>query len=51
MICPKCKKTAPDEAVFCPWCGKKLVVQQKKRKRRCNGSGSITKLSGSRKRP
>lgn len=51
MICPKCKKTAPDEAVFCPWCGKKLVVQQKKRKRRCNGSGSITKLSGSRAKP
>lgn len=51
MICPKCKKTAPDEAAFCPWCGKKLVVQQKKRKRRCNGSGSITKLSGSRAKP
>lgn len=51
MICPKCKKAAPDEAVFCPWCGKKLVVQQKKRKRRCNGSGSITKLSGSRAKP
>lgn len=51
MICPKCKKAAPDEAAFCPWCGKKLVVQQKKRKRRCNGSGSITKLSGSRAKP
>lgn len=51
MICPKCKKAAPDEAAFCPWCGKKLVVEKKKRKRRCNGSGSITKLSGSRAKP
>ena len=51
MNCPKCKKAAPEEAAFCPWCGKKLVVQQKKRKRRCNGSGSITKLSGNRAKP
>lgn len=51
MICPKCKKAAPEEAAFCPWCGKKLVVQQRKRKRRCNGSGSITKLSGNRAKP
>ena len=51
MICSKCKKAAPEEAAFCPWCGKKLVAQQRKRKRRCNGSGSITKLSGNRAKP
>ena len=51
MICPKCKKTAPDEAVFCPWCGKRLTAQERKHRKRANGTGTICRLSGNRAKP
>lgn len=41
MICPKCKHSPPDGSVFCPQCGKKLTVTQRRRtKSRGNGTGS-----------
>jgi integrase len=41
MICPKCKKDAPEGAVFCSWWGKKLVATKKSRaKSRGNGTGT-----------
>ena len=41
MICPKCKKDAPEGAVYCPACGKKLILAKKGRtKSRGNGTGS-----------
>lgn len=51
MECPKCKKAAPEEAVFCPWCGKRLAKPERKYKKRANATGSIYKLPGNRKRP
>ena len=56
MLCQKCKKEIPDGATYCLFCGKKQSgtgTDKKKRKRRKreNGTGSVYKLSGSRKRP
>lgn len=40
MICPKCKATPPEDALFCPYCGKKLTTTKKRRsKSRGNGTG------------
>ena len=40
MICPKCKQPPQDDAIFCPYCGKKLTTTQKRRtKSRGNGTG------------
>lgn len=44
MICKKCKKTIPDESIFCNLCGKKQITKQKSRHRkRAHGSGTIKK--------
>lgn len=51
MDCVKCKKPLPEGAVFCPCCGRKQVSDQRKRRKRPNGSGSIVKLSGKRSKP
>lgn len=52
MECLKCKKSIPEDALFCPYCGKKQTVPQpKKRKKRANGMGTICKKSGNRANP
>jgi len=44
MICTKCKQETVQGAVFCPWCGKKLVTTKKSRvKSRGNGTGTAFK--------
>jgi integrase len=45
MNCIKCNASIPDGAAFCPACGKKQAVTQKKRSgsSRPNGSGSVYK--------
>ncbi len=44
MICQKCKKSFQDDAIFCPYCGKKLVTTKKSRtKSRGNGTGTAFK--------
>lgn len=41
MICTKCKQETVAGAVFCPWCGKKLITTKKSRvKSRGNGTGT-----------
>jgi len=41
MICTKCKAEVVQGAIFCPWCGKKLVTTKKGRtKSRGNGTGT-----------
>ena len=46
MTCPnnKCKRDAPIDAVFCPYCGRKLQRPQHKTKSRGNGLGTVYKL-------
>lgn len=49
--CIKCKSDLPDGALFCPACGKKQASEPRKHKKRANGTGNITKLSGNRAKP
>lgn len=53
MKCRKCKEEIPDSSKFCSFCGAKQVLKTEKRKtaKRPNGTGTVYKLSGPRKRP
>ena len=51
MECIKCKRQLPDGAAFCLFCGKKQEPVRRKYAKRANGTGSISKLSGSRNKP
>lgn len=51
MDCIKCKATLPEGALYCPLCGKKQTPEQRKRRKRANGSGTIYKLPGNRAKP
>ena len=52
MLCKKCGKSIPDDALYCPYCGKKqAAAPQPRHAKRVNGAGSITKLKGNRARP
>ena len=41
MICRKCKKDLPEEAVYCLYCGTKQAIPARKPKSRGNGTGSV----------
>lgn len=43
MNCPKCRKPSIPDALFCPWCGKKLSSSPRKPKRTANGTGCAYK--------
>lgn len=43
MNCRKCTRIIPDDAVFCCYCGIRLVPTKKKATRRPNGSGTVWK--------
>ena len=49
--CVKCKKEIPDGSLFCCWCGRRQQDTQKKSLKRANGTGTVYKLQGRRKRP
>ena len=49
--CIKCKAELPEGAAFCPACGKKQSADPRKHRKRANGTGNISKLSGSRSKP
>lgn len=50
MDCIKCKKPLQEDFLWCPYCGKKQVAERK-HKKRANGTGNVTKLSGNRAKP
>ena len=50
MKCIKCGAELVDGAVFCHLCGKRQQAERKKRKRG-NGTGTISRLSGNRQNP
>ena len=41
--CIKCKASIPEDALYCPYCGKKQVSQSRQSVRRGNGTGSVYK--------
>lgn len=43
MICRKCSRVLPEDAIFCCYCGVKQVVAKKKATKRANGTGSVKK--------
>lgn len=51
MNCKKCKKEIPDESIYCMWCGAKQKRDPPKNKKRANGTGSVFKLPGRRRKP
>lgn len=51
MRCIKCKKEISDSFVYCPWCGKKQIKEERKALKRANGTGTVYKLSGRRRHP
>ena len=51
MICRKCNKEIPEDAVFCHLCGTRQVAAERKHRKRPNGSGTIAKLAGGRSKP
>lgn len=51
MLCIKCRQEIPDGSAFCNHCGKKQAPEPRKHKKRANGTGNITKLSGNRQKP
>ena len=51
MKCPHCKSELPQGAVYCSYCGKKQVAQKRKTLKRANGTGTVYKLQGRRRKP
>lgn len=51
-IYARCKREVPEDATFCPYCGRKQV-RDRDRKKHCRekGTGSVYKVSGNRKHP
>ena len=52
MNCIRCKAELPKGATYCPACGKKQTgTPPRKSLKRANGTGTVYKLSGRRRRP
>lgn len=51
MDCKKCNKALPDNAIYCPYCGKKQATEPRRHKKRPNGSGTVYRMQGKRSRP
>ncbi len=51
MDCRKCKADIPDESKFCLYCGAKQVQEKRKALKQANGTGTVYKLQGRRRRP
>ena len=52
MTCKKCKKEIEDGSVYCRFCGKKQIeTSGPKALKRANGTGSVYKLQGRRRKP
>ena len=51
MKCAKCGVELVENAVYCHMCGKKQVQGQRKALKRANGTGTVYKLNGRRRKP
>lgn len=50
VVCTRCKKRLPDDAKYCPYCGRELTPKYRKA-RRPNGSGSVVRCKDKRALP
>lgn len=50
-VCIKCHAELPPGAAYCPACGKKQAPEKRKALKRANGTGTVYKLEGRRRRP
>lgn len=51
MLCRKCNKEIPEDAVFCHLCGTRQVAAERKHRKRANGTGCISRMAGNRVKP
>ena len=52
MKCRNCSQDLPEGGLYCPYCGKKqAAAPQRKARKRPNGTGTVYKLSGRRRKP
>lgn len=51
MQCKKCGTELVEGAIYCHMCGKRQIPEPRRRLRRANGTGTVYKLSGRRKKP
>lgn len=51
MQCRKCHADMPDDGKFCPYCGTRQEREPRKALKRANGTGTVYKLQGRRRRP
>lgn len=51
MQCRKCRAEMPDNGKFCPYCGARQDREPRKALKRANGTGTVYKLQGRRRRP
>lgn len=51
MNCKKCGKELPEGADWCPWCGRRQSTPSRKALRRGNGTGTVYKMQGRRRKP
>lgn len=49
--CRKCRAEMPDNGKFCPYCGARQDREPRKALKRANGTGTVYKLQGRRRRP
>ena len=46
LTCKKCARELPPDAVYCCYCGVRLVAAKPKRRKRANGSGTVFRCRG-----
>ena len=51
MQCRKCRAEMPDDGKFCPYCGIRQDREPRKALKRANGTGTVYKLQGRRRKP
>lgn len=51
MTCIKCNSELPEQSLYCNYCGKKQLAESRRALKRPNGTGTVYKRNGRRKKP